>query len=528
MSSSVNPLQQLNSIPNAGGNGLPVSQYAQEMQTILQLQLESIPQSQITQIQNQSSALNSLQTALAQLQSAMQTLASSQTWNQVTAASSNPNDFSVTAASGAIPSVYGITVQQLASSQLETSTQGQSSDSGASNLNAGGFTISGSSGTTLATITVTAGESLDAIAQSVNSDTAQTGVSASVIQVGGSTGTVYQLALQGDQSGQGGGFTLQDTSGSTVVSGTGTGSLGMTLVQSAQDAKLVIDGQVSGGSVTGGFSAQSANNTFTNVIPGITINAQNANPTAVDTLTVSSNSSGASQAVQTFMNSYNSVVDLLRKDTLYTQAANGQPAQQGPLIADPNAQSLMSQLPSALLQMVSGSTYTALSQIGIVIDPNTGHLEFQPQGGFTVNGAAQSNLALQNGQTMFNNALASNASAVQQLFGVVSNSAGATAIPNAGVLGNLQTTLNIFLGSATATGTIQSDLTSLQNQQQSVQGYLSQVGQEISQRVQDFTAQLNQLNASLQHSQLQSQSIAAMLAGGAASSGSSSSGNTIP
>ena len=235
------------------------------------------------------------------------------------------------------------------------------------------------------------------------------------------------------------------------------------------------------------------------------------------------------------MNSYNSLVDLLRKDTAYTPSSENSSNSQatsgtvGPLFNDPNATALLEQLPAQLTQMftTSNSAVSSLASIGIVVDPTNGHLEFQPSSGFSFSGGSTFSGSLQNGQTMFENAISSNASSVEQLFGVVQNNSLSTAIPNKpSVLYSMYNTLQTFLYGANGLSPIQGDLNSISAQQKSINSYLTMVNSQINQQIANYTSQLNALNAAMQQSQMQMQKLGALFGG--SSSSSSTSSSTIP
>lgn len=505
---SVNLLQQLMSVPNPGGSGIPVQQYANTLQQVLTTQLESVPNQEISTLNGTQTALGSLQTAVQNFQSATDTLTGSQTWNQVTTTSSNPSAFSISASAGAQPGSYSILVNSLANNQINVAQSGwQTSASAAANLS-GSFTITGDGQTTPA-ISVTTGMSLNQIASAVNGYTATTGVEATILNNG--SGTPYQLVFQSANTGSANSFTVADQSGSTLIS---TQLNIATATQTASNASLTLDGSV---------NLTSSTNNFTNAIPDTTITVAQTGGSGNVTLT--QNTQAVVQAVQTWMSAYNSMVDTLHTDTAYTPPAAGSTTggKAGPLLGDPNATGLLGQLPAALSNQFSSYTYQSLAALGIVLDPSTGHLEFQPSGGFS-----SASGTLTNGQTTFTNALQTNASAVMQTFGVISGS-GASATATAGALGAVTTALGPFLGVNGSTGTIQSDITGVQSQITNLNGYVSQLNQQIAQQVADFTSQLNKLNSSLNQSNTQMQELASLIGGGTASSStSSSSSSSIP
>lgn len=510
---SVNLLQQLNTISNPNGIGIPVTTYTQEMKQVLTAQLMTAPQQQLTALNASQSALTALQSALQSFQQATYTLATSQNWNSVTASSSAPSAFTATTTSGAQPSVYSLQVTQLAQNQIDVqSTNIQTTATGSSNFTSGTITITPAtlnSGQAV-TVNVSAGESLNDIVTSVNQNTSVTGVQAQVIN-NGSGG--YVLTFSSVQTGSAYGFQL----GGTLI-GSGTGQFQVTQSQLAQNAAINLDG----------ITLNSATNTFSSAIPNVTVTVQQTMSSA-GTLTISSDASSAISAVQNWMSSYNSLVDLIHKDTAYTpsSSSSGSNSQtggtSGPLFSDVTTNSLLAQLPSDLNQMITttSSAVNSLSSVGIVLNPSNGHLEFQSSSGYSFAGGSFTG-TLQDGKTMFTNALAANSSAVQQLFGVVQNNTASTAIPTSGILGTLNNTLNEFLvGANGSPGFMQSDLNSIESQQQNVNNYLNQITQQINQTVANFTSQLNSLNAALQQSQAQMQQLSALF-GGSGISGSSS------
>ncbi|SIS51025.1 flagellar filament capping protein FliD [Alicyclobacillus vulcanalis] len=501
-------LQQLNTISNPAGTGLPVSQYVQDLQEILQQELEAPIQNQISTLQSQQNAYSALQSALQTFQQATETLASLQSWSTTSASSTNSSVATVSVSPGANVGTYNIQVTQLAQAEMQVQTANmQTSATGTSSLTAGTLSIQPTqlNNGQAVQISISSGESLQDIANAVNQYTQQTGVAASVVSNGQGA---YFLALSSIQTGSNYGFQVTDT-----VSGGSGGQFGFQTLSNAQDAEIVLgssSGTSSSGSSGTTVTLTSSTNTFQNMIPGLTINAISTGST---TVSVVQNTSGAKSAVTTWMNAYNTLVDTLRQDTAYTApssgATNGSSPTVGPLFGDPLAQSMVSELASQAMQAVSAvnSQMNSLASIGIVLDPSSGHLEFQSPSGFS--SAAGT---LPDGQQMFDQALTNNLSDVEQLFGVV-NTTASQAIPTSGVLGNLYNYINVLLeGNPNGTGQspISTAVQSLSQQQSTLQNYLNTVQQQIQQRVQEYEAQLNQLNEVMAQMQAQMQQLSAM------------------
>ena len=513
---SINLLQQLNTISNPNGVGLPVSQYVQAMQTALTDQLTTAPKNQLATLQTSYSALTALQTALTTFQQATFTLASAQTWNAITATSSNSSAFTATASAGAQPSNYSLQVTNVATNQIDIqnlSSQFQKSASGPSNFNSGTIVITPN---TLnagkpVTINVSAGDSLDTIVNNINAQSATTGVQASVINNGQNQ---YLLSISSMQTGNANGFSLSGT-----LIGSGTGQLQTTVPSSTANynAQIVLDGQ----------TITSSSNTFTNNIPNVTIQVSQT-MTSAGSLSLTTSANGPESAVQTWMNAYNKLIDLVKQDTAYTPPPAGSSSSQGtagPLFNDPNATGLLDQLPTVLNQTTSSvgsSAVNSLASLGIVINPQNGHLEFQPSSGFGFSGNNFTG-SLQDGKTMFETAMSTNPSAVENFFGVVQNGNSSTAVPVSGVLGSMNKMLQTFLyGSGGAQSPIQGDLNSIQSQETTVQNYLNLVNKQISDQIANYTNQLNALNSAMAQAQSQMQQLGAMFGGTSSASSSSS------
>ncbi len=496
-SSTANLLQELNTISNPGGTGLPVTTYASEMQQALQLQLLTNPDNQMTSLTNQQTALDALQSALQKLQSATNTLAASQNWNSVTSSNSNPTDYSITVNSGAQPSIYSIDIQGLAQNQIDVGLATGTFTSTTSTLTTGSFVIQANAMSAPVTISITStSETLQDLVNTINTYTYESDVSAGLIY----NGTSYQLSISSNQTGVNYGFSL---------TGTALGQFGFTSIAtvSATNATMQVDG----------INVISQNNSFVNAIPGVTINAI---ATGTGTVSLSSDSSSIISNIQTWMSAYNSVVDLIKTDTAYTASATGTNVTSGPLFNDVVANTLNSSLPNSVMQSV-GNTYesslSSLAAVGIVVDPTTGHLEFQPSTGFGIG----TNVSLADGQTTFTNAMNQDSQAVQALFGVVSSGSLTSAYTTSGVLGNLTTMLNSFLiGSGGQVSAITGDTNSIQKQETNISSYISTLNQQISTQVASFTKQLNDLNAAMQQSQLQVKQLGALLGTNSSSSSS--------
>ncbi len=153
--------------------------------------------------------------------------------------------------------------------------------------------------------------------------------------------------------------------GLQVQFGTGTLVAGQTFsvntyvptVQQAANASVTL------GSGSGALTVQSATNTMEGVIPGVTLDLQNADPSTTVSLTVTNNTTAASTAITNFVSDYNSLMSLISQDIAYDPTTNTG----GPLLGDNNATSIENQITSVAGTVVAGvnSRLNNLAAIGI-------------------------------------------------------------------------------------------------------------------------------------------------------------------
>jgi flagellar hook-associated protein 2 len=206
-----------------------------------------------------------------------------------------------------------------------------------------------------------------------------------------------------------------DTTLQQVASYINAGKYGVTAsaVTDAQGSRLVLVSKTSGaaGNLTvtspatsfnnsGGVDAQlsvdgvpvdSASNTVTGAIPGVTLSLGAADPNTPVLISVQPDTSQASQAIQTFVDAYNAVIGSINSQ--YTLNSSGQ---EGVLAGDSMLRFLQSSLLSLVTTSVSGAgQYVNLQSMGI---------EMQNDGTLQVN------------STNLSKALSSNFSDVQTFF----------------------------------------------------------------------------------------------------------------
>ncbi len=264
-------------------NDIPESSYVALATEGLSMQLAQI-ESQISTIQSQQSAWNTLQSDAAAALSDMQTLSLSSTWQALTASSSNGN---VTAAvdSSANAGVYTVDVLSLATQEIDgTAATTGPIGSTTTTLGLAAATMSLTLGGNTYSFAVSASTTLTSLASAINS------LGASVTAQVEMSSTGYYLSLFGTQTGvsiaYGGNQTDWEAVG--LLSSTGT----VNVVQAASTAQLSLGSNV----------YTSSTNTFSSVIPGMTILAANTGQT---TITVSPDTQSMTKGVQQLVTDWN-------------------------------------------------------------------------------------------------------------------------------------------------------------------------------------------------------------------------------
>jgi flagellar hook-associated protein 2 len=382
-------------------------------------------QTQTTDINQVNTDVSALQTSLSALSDSAGALAS------MTATSSDTSVANATAATGTAAGTHVVIVNNIASTASAYSSAVASSSTA---LASGSFTLQVGSGEPT-TITVGSGgiDTLDQLAASINGQ--NLGVSASVVN--DQSGS--RLALVSNSSGTANSFTISKTSGLSFTQAAGV------------DASLSVDG----------IPIDSASNTVTGVISGLTLNLTGANPGGQVSITVAPDSTQASEAIASFVGAYNTAIGDV--NTQYSVSATNQ---EGPLAGDSTIQMLQDTLLSAGSYSGGGSGVATLADLGITMN-NDGTL--------TLN------------STTLNNAIQNNFSGVETFMqGTASNGFAAT--------------LNNQLNSLTdpVSGAFTVDLQSISSENKDLQDQINTFKTYISSQQTLLTAEYSQADITLQ------------------------------
>jgi flagellar hook-associated protein 2 len=325
------------------------------------IKIDSAP---ITQMQNQSSTLQSkisayqsLNTKLATLQTQVDDILyngdtahlitpgsfaarlSGSIFSASKATSSNTNVLTATAGKNAANGTYSITVGNLAKARTDLSDGFL--DSGTTLTGTGTLSIS-IGGAPAVDVTIdSTNNTLQGVADAINAKNA--GVNAAVINDG--SDQPYKLVITSSQTGIANSFTITDNL---------TGGKALNLVNKvlADDAKINVNG----------IDISRSSNTISDVISGATLNlvSTSATPTIV---TVGADVDSMVNAMKDLVSAYNDINTAITSQTRYdTQTKTA-----GVLSGDSNIRDIQNKLQTIITGIVSNSytTYSVLSQVGV-------------------------------------------------------------------------------------------------------------------------------------------------------------------
>jgi flagellar hook-associated protein 2 len=177
--------------------------------------------------------------------------------------------------------------------------------------------------------------SLSSVVQAINS--AGVGLSASAI----STGTnQFNLSIQSTSSGADNTINIATNAFSEIGQ--------LTTVTAAANAEITV------GNGPGAFTVTNDTNDINGLMPGVTIDLQEAGPGQPTTISLQPDGQTMASTVQTLVTAANQLITDLNTATAFTPGAGTSTGTAGPLLGDPTAEGLL----SSVLGALSGSTGT--------------------------------------------------------------------------------------------------------------------------------------------------------------------------
>ena len=336
MSSSATNLNNmgLNSNTMGSGSGIDVTSVVNQILDAARGP-EKLWQQQKADLTLQSTALNTINSSLNALQTAMQALSDvSGVMSSNLATSSQPSILTASAQSSALAGNHVIVVDNLATTSSAYSDAVAAADTA---LPTGVLTVQVGGISTDVTVDST-NNTLAGLADTINAQ--KLGVTASVI----TDANGARLALVSQTSGAPGDLTV-------------TGNLtGLAFHKSVvgQNASLTIDG----------VPISSSANTVTGALGGVTLNLLAVAPNAPVQLAVGPNTSAISQAINSFVSSYNAVISAISVQFTVNTSTNTA----GPLAANGSLRALQDSLLSDVTYAMAGNNgYASLASLGITM-----------------------------------------------------------------------------------------------------------------------------------------------------------------
>ena len=294
------------------------------------------------QANNLLTGLSSLNSALGGIQSALATLTSINTFNSytgtLTASGGSSSIGTASTLSSAHPGTYTIAVSQLATAQKRTS------DPVASGTAVGQGTLSITVGSNTMNVAVSATNTLADVASAINSSSSNPGVTATIVN--GVNG--QQLVLSSSKTGVANGFSVSANATSSDGLLALAGKLNTAGGSEAQDAKLTIDG----------IDVTSASNSVSGKMDGVTLNLTG---TGTNTLTVAQDNTAATNAIQGFVDAYNSYASTVSSLSSYDTSTGAA----GVLLGDSTLTSVQRGIASVLSGAAKGNSIGTLANLGI-------------------------------------------------------------------------------------------------------------------------------------------------------------------
>ncbi|ODS53894.1 MAG: hypothetical protein ABS36_11855 [Acidobacteria bacterium SCN 69-37] len=295
----------------------------------------------LTALQDRQSALKSRLTSFETLRTRIDTLRSAadglKTMDAVsTTAGTSSNAAAVSISSGpsATPAHYDVVVTSLARAQVTASAETFADADTTVVASGGSITIGG------VAVALAGDTTLQGLADAINA-ASDTGVTAAVVQTGPGA---YRLALTSALTGTAHAFTV--TNG---LSGGAGISFGANVVD-ATDAAITINN----------IAATSSSNVFDNIVPGVTLTVQQANPSATIGLDVATDNGAFAEKIEKFVAAYNDMVGFLEAQRV--SAGTGDERSIG---GDPLLRQLRGNLRSALLGAHGAGAYGHLAEVGV-------------------------------------------------------------------------------------------------------------------------------------------------------------------
>ena len=295
----------------------------------------------VTTQQSKMASIDSIMAKMNSITAAANKLTTSSNFFQMKATSTDETSVTAAATNSAMSGSITFTVDSVATSlsQVSSNTLSSLTDIAAT----GPISINGQS------INIGDG-SLQALVSGINA-TSNVGVRAAAVQVAPNQ---FRLQLTATTSGTAGAIAI---TGGTNLAALGT----LNISQAGVDAQLTV------GSGPGAYTVTSTSNTFSGVLPGVTLTAKKVSTTPI-TIDVNHDATKIADNIQALVDAANAAITEINNQTKIstTTSSTGTTSTSAkPLSGDFAISNLKSKIVSAVTGAVSGSTYGSAGNVGV-------------------------------------------------------------------------------------------------------------------------------------------------------------------
>ncbi len=306
------------------------------------------------------SALGRLKSSLSDFQTATGKLNELGAFSTHQANSKNEDILTVTATLGSAAGSYSLEVQQLAEAHKLTSK----GYSGYSDVVGSGTLMLSVAGNAFSVTLDDTSNTLQGVRDAINKASDNSGVNASIINVDdGVGGTVSKLVLTSKNTGTANNISITATEdpavpglSNLVYDPVGSGVTNLTEQNAAQDAKVLVDGQI----------ATRSSNSIDDIIQGVTLDLKTAVTGTVFNVDVTLDEESIKKVTEGFVSAYNGLMSIVKDLGKFDPEGD----KSGALIGDSTLRNVQSQMRQAVSNTVSSasSEYNSLAMIGITMD----------------------------------------------------------------------------------------------------------------------------------------------------------------
>ncbi|MDT8407527.1 MAG: flagellar filament capping protein FliD [Methylococcales bacterium] len=318
---------------------------------------------QETNLQAKISAFGTFKSAVSDFRASLSGLRQQSQFQTLQATSSHPDSISISASSNADVGQFSAESKQLAKAQSLASAGFADANavvgSGTLTIRFGTSTFDANTGAmtdfsqngakgTLTLNLDSSNNTLTGLRDAIND--ADAGVNATIVN----DGTAFRLVLTSSETGAQNSMEINADDPSLAGLEFNTGNQALSQTQSAQNAILSING----------LDISNSTNTFDQAIKGLSITLNKADVGVPVQLGVARNSSGATSALETFVEKFNELNDTVKSLTAFNPATGTAST----LLGDPTVRSGVNQIRSTLSQVVPGlanARFRTLADLGL-------------------------------------------------------------------------------------------------------------------------------------------------------------------